>query len=77
MTHPSRLMLDPAREVTDTGLERVSNKLKALEVMNLLSLHYDLRDLALDKRLAAPPKSKASRASTPLIHRGEPQRTRG
>ena len=79
--HPRSLMLDPAREVTDQEIDRVSNKLKALDVMNLLHLHYDLRDLIADKRLAAPPRPKASNASTPRstarsmqIHRPLPQR---
>lgn len=82
MTHSILSMLPD--EVRALHFEEEVNQLskclaveqKKAEVVSLLNLMYDLRDLApsVAPRSAAP--SKASRASSPRIYRAQPLRTR-
>ena len=75
MTHPSRLMLDPARKVTAAEIDALSQEIRRQKVGDSLSVRVDLVALSLDKRLRQPAPSEASRASSPRVYRGEPQRT--
>jgi len=75
-SHPELLMLSGYRRVTDQELDALSDEIRRTKDLGLLSTMTDLKSLSLDKRLAAPPKAKASRASSSRIYRGLPQRTR-
>ena len=86
MTHPILSMLpDEATALHFEGdiadfSRRLSIEKKKAELVGLMSVLLDIKDLALDKALRATAPSKASSASTLRhssrslrIHRGEPR----
>ncbi len=82
MTHPILSMLpDEVRalhfEVEVDRLDRhLTVEKKRAAVVADMSILLDLEDVERSVALRATAPSKASRASTPRIHRGDPQRTR-
>ena len=82
MTHPILSMLpDDARnlyfeqELADLDRDLSIEKQKA-NVVRDMSILLDLKDVARSVALRATAPSKASRVSSPRIHRGDPQRRR-
>ncbi len=81
--HPRLLMLDPGRDVTAgeitvpaAEVDRLSREIERQKVGDSLSVRVTLNFLALDKRLRSAAPAKVSVASSPRIHRAEPQRMR-
>jgi hypothetical protein len=74
--HPSQVVVGAGPEVTAAEGDRLSREIERQKVGGSLSVRVTLNYLALDNRLRSGAPAKVSSASSPRIHRGEPQRMR-